>query len=728
MYSIEELREYWDNVMKPEQECDTDQKITKAQPKEATRLQEEETTSHVDLRTVWFYVSCSYVSLACFYLLLSSGSIGIEVYALRLLTDVSASEAIFFLTTENMRANLYTWGSVVLAAALLAIIGRYCGIRFGVVSAINCHQKLLSAISSAPMDSFWDKQPIGRIINRCAIDMGHIDHLLWHAIHHTVITLTKAVGEMSFVYIIMPKVLLLIGLPCFFVLERCVHIWRRTMPSVENIMAKRTSILENCVSEVMRGRMTVRAFGEKQRVAEEHQEAQDRVQVLARAQYLAYMWVLLILTPTCCLNSTIICFVGLTRPLDVRPTLYGLAFVFAMTFEAQLREVVKSSTNLELRFIHVERVREYTLAPAERPRYMPIDSELTKRSALIFGSDLVGLTSCVVNGKTIVQTLNGRIVLEETCDGNSLKLAPGAQLKDLASVPAFENLSHNVILCGVEDTCLPPAMARTLCAKASVGNSQCRLFFRTPFLSDGVRVDVEGLFAGYGGGPDVLRGVSMKIEKGKKVGIVGATGSGKSSLILCMLRLLEPRDGRILLNGVDHRELGLRLLRETLGLVPQDPVLFEGTVRHNIDVLNQYTDQEVINALHSCQLQAFTKRTEGLGLDDYITGDGGNLSLGEKQLFCIARMVARQPALLLLDEATSAVDPRTEEAVQQTIFGAFSNSTIISIAHRLETVLDFDQICVLDCGRVAEFGSTKTLRATEDSKFSKMWKAFQGSS
>ncbi|CAL1142819.1 unnamed protein product [Cladocopium goreaui] len=217
-------------------------------------------------------------------------------------------------------------------------------------------------------------------------------------------------------------------------------------------------------------------------------------------------------------------------------------------------------------------------------------------------------------------------------------------------------------------------------------NSQVVLEFQSNWLASGARLDVQELRAGYA--EDVLKGVTFSVEPRMKVGVVGTTGCGKSSMLLALLRIIEPRGGRIVINGIDTRDIGLATLRTALGLVPQEPMLFTGTLRHNLDPFKAYTDGRIKKAVNCCHLESFVKSLP-LGLDHQVSDEGGNLSFGQRQLLCLARMVLRQPALLLLDEATSAIDPATQESVQDTINHAFPTSTMLAVAHRLETIMEF---------------------------------------
>ncbi|KAH8862468.1 Canalicular multispecific organic anion transporter 2 [Schistosoma japonicum] len=216
-----------------------------------------------------------------------------------------------------------------------------------------------------------------------------------------------------------------------------------------------------------------------------------------------------------------------------------------------------------------------------------------------------------------------------------------------------------------------------------------------------------------------LKSINFKVEKGEKLGIVGRTGSGKSSLVLGLFRMLEAAEGEILIDGYDISKLGLHDLRNRLTLIPQDPVLFSGTLRFNLDPFSHYTDDAILHALELANLKSFLKETsdDNTGLDVLISEGGSNISLGQRQLVCLARALLRHTSILVLDEATAAIDMQTDNLIQATIRQEFSSCTVITIAHRLNTVLDYDRILVLEDGEVKELDSPKVLLQNKKSKF-----------
>ncbi|KAK9886060.1 hypothetical protein WA026_014842 [Henosepilachna vigintioctopunctata] len=206
----------------------------------------------------------------------------------------------------------------------------------------------------------------------------------------------------------------------------------------------------------------------------------------------------------------------------------------------------------------------------------------------------------------------------------------------------------------------------------------------------------------------VLRKVAFSIRGGEKVGIVGRTGAGKSSLTLSLFRIIEAAQGIIEIDGVNIAEIGLHALRSRLTIIPQDAVLFSGTLRMNLDPFNTNSDEEVWTSLEQAHLKTFVKALPA-GLSHEVTEGGENLSVGQRQLICLARALLRKTKVLILDEATAAVDLETDDLIQSTIRREFKDCTVLTIAHRLNTIMDSDRVIVLDKGLIAEFDTPQNL-------------------
>uniref|UniRef100_A0A8C7NBR0 Canalicular multispecific organic anion transporter 2-like n=1 Tax=Oncorhynchus kisutch TaxID=8019 RepID=A0A8C7NBR0_ONCKI len=206
----------------------------------------------------------------------------------------------------------------------------------------------------------------------------------------------------------------------------------------------------------------------------------------------------------------------------------------------------------------------------------------------------------------------------------------------------------------------------------------------------------------------VLKNLTVSVKGGEKIGIVGRTGAGKSSMTLCLFRLLEAAGGEITIDGVKISEIGLHDLRSKLTIIPQEPVLFSGSLRMNLDPFERYSDGEVWKALELSHLNKFVSN-QPAKLELECSEGGENLSVGQRQLVCLARALLRKTRILILDEATAAIDLETDDLIQSTIRTQFEDCTVFTIAHRLNTIMDYTRVLVLDKGQIAEFDTPTNL-------------------
>ncbi|XP_073119135.1 ABC transporter C family member 10-like [Henckelia pumila] len=223
--------------------------------------------------------------------------------------------------------------------------------------------------------------------------------------------------------------------------------------------------------------------------------------------------------------------------------------------------------------------------------------------------------------------------------------------------------------------------------------------------------------------PLVLHGISCTFEGGHKIGIVGRTGSGKTTLISALFRLVEPAGGKILVDGLDISTLGLHDLRSRFGIIPQDPTLFNGTVRYNLDPFYQHTEQELWEVLEKCRLKDTVQEKEN-GLDSFVLEDGSNWSVGQRQLLCLGRALLRRSKILVLDEATASIDNATDMILQKVIRKEFAECTVITVAHRIPTVMDCDMVLAISEGKLAEYDEPMKLMKREYSLFGQLVKEY----
>ncbi|KAI9307717.1 multi drug resistance-associated protein MRP [Cunninghamella echinulata] len=216
-----------------------------------------------------------------------------------------------------------------------------------------------------------------------------------------------------------------------------------------------------------------------------------------------------------------------------------------------------------------------------------------------------------------------------------------------------------------------------------------------------------------------IRGVSFKIAPKEKIGVCGRTGSGKTSLTLSLFRIIEAAQGKIIVDGIDISTIRLFDLRSRLSIIPQDPVLFAGTLRENLDPFGAYEDADIWQALKLSHLYDHVSKMEGK-LNATILEGGSNLSIGQRQLICLARALLRRTSILVLDEATASIDVETDAIIQETIREQFSHCTILTVAHRINTIANYDRILVLEQGKVIEFDTPYNLMTKEEGHFKSM--------
>ncbi|KAJ2358688.1 Canalicular multispecific organic anion transporter 1, partial [Coemansia sp. RSA 2618] len=236
----------------------------------------------------------------------------------------------------------------------------------------------------------------------------------------------------------------------------------------------------------------------------------------------------------------------------------------------------------------------------------------------------------------------------------------------------------------------------------------------------------------------VLCNLSFSVGSQEKVGVVGRTGAGKSSLTQAIMRMVEPASGRVIIDGIDVSTIGVHDLRSRISIIPQDPTLFYGTIRDNLDPKNEYTDEEVWAAIRKTRIGYLLEKPmekykedpdddddddgiwlEGVGLKKWVKYGGSNFSVGERQLLSLCRALLWQRKIVILDEATANIDGKTDQLIQTILRKEFKDCTMLTIAHRLDTVMDYDRILVMDQGRVAEFDTPQNLLA-RDSHFSQL--------
>ncbi|KAK1417854.1 hypothetical protein QVD17_26988 [Tagetes erecta] len=488
--------------------------------------------------------------------------------------------------------------------------------KAGYETANRLFYKMHFCIFRAPM-SFFDANPSGRILNRVSTDQTAMD-----------LTLPYIIGPFAYVIIQLLGIILVMSLgawPVFLfffpVLGICIWLQQYYIPSAREL-ARLVGVCKAPViqhfSETISGSTTIRSFDQKQRFQDTCLKLIDnysrpKFHVAGASAWLGLRLDMLSLL----IFAFLLIFLVSVPEGIIDPSTAGLAVTYGLNLNMLQAWVIVKLCTLEIQFVSVERIFQYSFIPSEPP--LVIDSNRPDHS-------------WPSQGKVDIHHLQVRYA---------------------------------------------PHM------------------------------------------PLVLRGIACTFQGGTKTGIVGRTGSGKSTLIQALFRIVEPTSGEILIDGINISSIGLHDLRSRLSIIPQDPTMFNGTVRSNMDPLEDYTDDQIWEALDKCQIGDEVRNKEGK-LDATVTENGENWSVGQRQLICLGRVLLKKSKILVLDEATASVDTATDNMIQKTLRQHFSDSTVIAIAHRITSVVKSDMVLVLNNGLVEEYDSPTTLLEDKSSSFSQL--------
>ena len=244
------------------------------------------------------------------------------------------------------------------------------------------------------------------------------------------------------------------------------------------------------------------------------------------------------------------------------------------------------------------------------------------------------------------------------------------------------------------------------------------------FIEEG-KIDFDKIFLKYRPNLDfVLKNISFNIKPKEKICIMGRTGSGKSTVILALFRLVEATKGKIYISGKNTKKINLKILRQNLGIVPQEPKVFSGTLKFNVDPMNNYSDDEINKAFDEVglfKLMEENGRDISKKLNMKLETNGGNLSLGEKQLICLVRIFLRKNKIIVMDEATSNIDNKTDIMIQNAVDKIFKDSTLITIAHKIPELNKYDKIMIFDEGCLIEYDTPNNLLKKNNGIFKQLY-------
>ncbi|KAK9478295.1 P-loop containing nucleoside triphosphate hydrolase protein [Lipomyces japonicus] len=481
-------------------------------------------------------------------------------------------------------------------------------------AAKKLHDRMLRSVIRAPM-SFFDTTPLGRIINRFTSDINRVDEALARVFTSFFTNTCKVIFSVAVVSTANPTFILLV-VPISFVYVYYQKFYLRTSRELKRLESVSRSPIIAHFQESLHGVSTVRAYSQVRRFNRLNEYHIDFNNKAYHPSMMARRWLAVRLE---FLGSTIIFSAALLSILAIASGrlssgLVGLTMSYALQITSSLGGIIRTTVEVEMSTVSVERVLEYCKLPSEAPDIIANHRPLTN------------------------WPISGQVELHDY----STRYRPGLDL--------------------------------------------------------------------------VLKGINLIINPREKIGIVGRTGAGKSSLTLALFRMIEPVNGFISIDNVNTSTIGLRDLRERLAIIPQDSQAFEGTVRENLDPGNRYSDDQLWHVLELSHLKNHIANMDGQLLA-HVKESGSNFSVGQRQLMSLARALLTSSMILVLDEATAAVDVETDQIIQETIRKEFKDRTIITIAHRLNTIIDSDRIVVLAAGKVVEFDSPQTLLSDKNSMF-----------
>ncbi|KAA0052500.1 ABC transporter C family member 12-like [Cucumis melo var. makuwa] len=525
-------------------------------------------------------------------------------------------------TSKNYNAGFYNliYAALSFGQVTFALASSYWLIISSLLASRRLHDTMLSSILRAPM-VFFHTNPIGRIINRFAKDLGDIDRALANMMSAFLGQLWQLLSTFVLIGIVSPISLWAIT-PLLIVFYAAYLYYQSTSREVKRLNSISRSPVYAQFGEVLNGLSTIRAYKAYDRMASINGKFMDNSIRFTLANISSNRW--------------------LTIRLE---TLGGLMIWLTATFAV------------------LQNTRE--------------------ENQVAFASTMGLLLSYTLN---ITNLLSG-VLRQASRAENSLNAVErvGTYIDLPSEAPAIVEYNR------------PPygwPSSGSICFEDVV------LRYRS-------------------GLPPVLHGLSFNILPTDKVGIVGRTGAGKSSMLNALFRIVEIEKGRITIDGCDIAKIGLTDLRKSLTVIPQSPILFSGTIRFNLDPFCDHNDADLWEALERAHLKEVIMRSS-FGLDTEVLEGGENFSVGQRQMISLARALLRRSKIIVLDEATAAVDVNTDSLIQKTIREEFKSCTMLIIAHRLNTIIDCDRILVLDAGQVIEYDSPEELLSNEESTFYRM--------
>lgn len=653
------------SAKKQETEQQVSAKNGKKDPPKALTTQEEREVGAVKFSIYLKYMSAGggftrFAWVYVFFLLSTGAGIMVTVWVALWSRDP-------FYKKQTQEFYLFGYAGTAILLGIVTYIRSFQLARFGVKASAELHDRLTTSVLKAPM-SFFDTTPTGRILSRFSKDIYTIDLELVDSFDFVLLGFLQVMATMGMITFATPW----FGLaffPLAFVYLKILNYFRDVSRETKRLESLSRSPVYAHFSETLGGLSTIRAYNETSTFIEEFETKLDGNTKAIYNNKTADRWLSvrleLIGAAIALLAALFACNVvvlgGATGSSRTGfAAVAGMALTYSIQITGVLQWSVRSFAQVEAAMNSCERVLHYV-------EHIPHEAGKTS-------TELSDEVSAAQSGSS----------RNNSPDDNS-------QTHSTASIIAVRAMGQTA------------PMASDWPAQGAIELNNLTMRYRAET-------------------PLVLKGLTVSIRAGERVGVVGRTGSGKSSLLLSLMRIVEPEVNKgtytapISIDGVDVLRIGLDELRTKIGIIPQNPVLFSGTIRSNMDPFENYTDEEIWSALGQCGMKDSVETMPDL-LQAHVAEYGDNLSQGQRQLLCMGRALLKKCRVLLLDEATSSVDIETDRDIQKTIREAFVGCTVLTIAHRINTIMDSDKILVMSDGLAAEFGSPNELLKNDRSLF-----------